>query len=247
MEDPMMDNADAPPEESSNRPFIIGVAVLVGVLVLGLIGIGLFAFVFAPAQRAARESTNATRIAANAATADAATQIASLPSETPVPSNTPTEAVTETPEPTETPVVAPSETPAPTNTSAVSETPSGGSSGGAATSTTTATAAAASATPTRTTTRAAGSGTPGTPGGGAGGSASATPTKLPSRTPSPLPVTATATAIGTGSGGAVLTATPIGLPNTGFADDVGVQNLLIVGLALIAIVIIARRLRYSLR
>jgi hypothetical protein len=70
---------------------------------------------------------------------------------------------------------------------------------------------------------------------------------LPSRTPSPPAGSGTATVVGTGSGGAVLTATPIGLPNTGFADDVGVQNLLIAGLALIAIVIIVRRLRYSLR
>ncbi len=239
MEDPMMDNADAPPEESSNRPFIIGMAVLGGILLFGVIGLLVFAFVI-PGQRTARENANATRSAANAATVEAATQIANLPTNTSAPSATPTEAVTDTPEPTETPVVAPSDTPV------ASETP-GGPSGGAATATATlAPVTATTARPTSTVTRTAGAGS-GTPGSGAGGAASATPTKLPSRTPSPLAATVTATAIGTGAGGAVATATPIGLPNTGFADDVGVQNLLIVGLALIAIVIIARRLRYSLR
>lgn len=239
MEDPMMDNADAPPEESSNRPFIIGLAVLGGILALGVLSLIIFAFVIAPGQRAARESTNATRIAANNATADAATQIANQPTDTPLPSATPTEAVTDTPEPTETPVVAPSDTPVPTETLTVSETPSGSTGGGD-----TPTATTAPATTTATVSGPTNTATSGTPGSGAGGGASATPTKLPSRTPSPLPTTATV--VGTGSGG-VVTATPIGLPNTGFADDVGVQNLLIVGLALIAIVIIARRLRYSLR
>lgn len=242
MEDPMMDNADAPPEEASNRPFLIGVAVLGGILVLGIISFFVFALVVIPGQRAARERENDANIATNtavAATAEALTQIASLPTDTPVPSATATEAATATPAPTETPVVAPSDTPVPTDTQAASETPSGSTGGGdTPTITTTPSITATSSRPTNTATG-------GTPGSGAGGGASATPTKLPSRTPSPVPPTATV--VGTGSGGAVLTATPIGLPNTGFADDVGVQNLLIVGLALIAIVIIARRLRYSLR
>jgi hypothetical protein len=37
------------------------------------------------------------------------------------------------------------------------------------------------------------------------------------------------------------------LPDTGFMDDVGVPGLIIAGLALVTVVIIARRLRLAMR
>jgi len=63
--------------------------------------------------------------------------------------------------------------------------------------------------------------------GGAGGLATKTPTPL----------------VG---GLATSTPTPI-LPGTGFADDAGVWGLVFLGLGLIAVVVIVRRVRMSLR
>ncbi len=84
---------------------------------------------------------------------------------------------------------------------------------------------------------------------------SATPTAvvvLPTATDTPFttlqtvqPITQTAAAQQTldAAQQATPTPTPTALPATGFADDVGVPGLLMMGLALIAVVFIARQLR----
>jgi hypothetical protein len=46
--------------------------------------------------------------------------------------------------------------------------------------------------------------------------------------------------------GLLITPTPAGLPDAGFADDVGLPGLVIMGLALIGIVIITRRVRVGM-
>ncbi len=82
---------------------------------------------------------------------------------------------------------------------------------------------------------------------------SATPTAvvvLPTTTDTPFttlqtvqPITQTAAAQQTLDAAQQATPTPTALPATGFADDVGVPGLLMMGLALIAVVFIARQLR----
>jgi hypothetical protein len=65
-----------------------------------------------------------------------------------------------------------------------------------------------------------------------------TPTgPTPTRTPTPLVGVLTPTR----------TPTPTRLPDTGFADEVGIPGLILLGFALVAVVIVARRLRLSLR
>jgi hypothetical protein len=54
-------------------------------------------------------------------------------------------------------------------------------------------------------------------------------------------------ALGTGTSTPVRSATPTQLPGTGFADEAGVPALILAGFALVAVVVIARRLRLSLR
>lgn len=67
--------------------------------------------------------------------------------------------------------------------------------------------------------------------------AGATPTRIITRTPTQGGVTAARTA----------TPTATGLPTTGFADEAGVPGLILLGVILIGVVILARRLRLSLR
>jgi hypothetical protein len=67
-----------------------------------------------------------------------------------------------------------------------------------------------------------------------------TSTRIPSATP-------LVGALGTGTSTPVRTATPTQLPGTGFADEAGVPALILAGFALIAVVVVARRLRLSLR
>lgn len=247
MEDPMLDTTESPPEGGQSRTFIIVAAVLGGLMLLSFITLGLYAFVVRPAQRAQLLAGNETQTALNLATADAATAVANRPTNTQAPpTDTPVPTDTEVP-PTDTPVVAltdtptapPSDTPPPTTEAAsVTDTPTQTtdnstanapvSGGETATPTKATLGGAASATPTKVT---------------SGAAASATPTKASTRTNTPgAGGVATATPIAVGG-----LATPTQLPNTGFADDVGVANLIIMALALIAIVVIARRLRYSLR
>jgi hypothetical protein len=72
----------------------------------------------------------------------------------------------------------------------------------------------------------------------------ATPTRVASRTPSPVAGTQVAqitTTPGTLVAGPSATPGPTELPDTGFADDVGVPGLIILGMALVAVVIVVRR------
>lgn len=129
---------------------------------------------------------------------------------------------TDTPPPTDTPV--PSDTPVPTETPAPpTETPAPPSETPAPTDTagTPEGPAQATASPTRL-----------------GGTAAATGTGV--RTATPIVGALTRTP-------ATATATPRQLSNTGFADDLGLPGLIALALGLVAVVIIVRRLRVSLR
>jgi len=196
----MMESGGPPPEEASNRTFIILALLLGGAFIVGLIFLGLYAFVLGPRQREARLAQAATVAAQN-------TQIAldGLLSSTP---NTPTPdasatalslSLTAAANVTPTPVVRASATPT------VSTTASGVLDPAALTA-----------------------------------GASPSPGRTPSRTPTPL-------VGGLGAGG---TSTPNStgtLPGTGFADEAGVPALILATLALIAVVVIARRARLGLR
>jgi hypothetical protein len=120
--------------EGTNRSFIILVAVLGGLLVLGIGAFAAWAFLIAPGMRADIESQNEAIRATNTAVAiaEAATMTAAVtptPTDTPVPTDTPPPTDTPTPLP---PTATPEpETPEPTPTLGL-ETPesSEGGSGG---------------------------------------------------------------------------------------------------------------------
>jgi len=116
-------------EQSTDRTFITLVAVLGGLLVLGIGAFVAWALLIAPNMRANIESQNESTFATNTAiaVAAAATQTAAV---TPTPTNTPTP--TDTPVPTNTPTPPPATdtpTPAPTATLALG-TPEAGGQGG---------------------------------------------------------------------------------------------------------------------
>jgi cytoskeletal protein RodZ len=223
--EPEEEVAEEAPEQSSNRVFILVALGLAGLFVIGLICIGLFAFVVLPGQRQSRDATAQAIIAANTQAFIDAQNTANPTTPTPLPSET-SEAVelpTDTPEPilpTDTPVIAiigNTATFTATNTSGPSPTPSrtptriGGSAGTAIAAVTgSATAGAGTATPTRI------------------GGATAT------RTP---------TVGGGGGEGLTRTPTPTALPDTGFADEVGGPGLLILAVALVVVFFLARQLR----
>ncbi|MBI4771686.1 MAG: hypothetical protein HY784_15055 [Chloroflexi bacterium] len=75
----------------------------------------------------------------------------------------------------------------------------------------------------------------------------ATPTSGPSPTGTRATASPTPLVGGLKTATPTRTATPTQLPGTGFADQAGVPGLIVLGVALIAIVIITRRLRLSLR
>ncbi|UCH59658.1 MAG: LPXTG cell wall anchor domain-containing protein [Anaerolineales bacterium] len=164
-----------PPEESSNRTFIIVAGILGGITLLALICIAVYAFVFLPRQRADREREIAERNAQNTQIALAITQTSAAAAFTDTPTVTP---VPNTPTPTRTPVIA-----IPTNTTVASVDPR---------------TATVSALLTQ--------------------AAQVTQTVMPTST---------------------------ALPDTGFADDVGIPGLLGMAVLLIAIIILARRLRVA--
>lgn len=70
------------------------------------------------------------------------------------------------------------------------------------------------------------------------------PTDPPTAVPTLGPATETPTPVATR--GLILTPTPSGLPDAGFADDVGLPGLVFVALALVGIVIISRRVRLGM-
>ncbi len=91
-------------EEGTNRSFVILVAVLGGLLVLGIGAFVAWAFLIAPGMRADLESKNEAAFATNTAVAiaEAATQTAAVTptaTDTPVPTNTPIPTATPTPPP----------------------------------------------------------------------------------------------------------------------------------------------------
>ena len=188
--------------EGQNRAFVLVAIGLGGLFVVGLICIGLYAFVVAPQQRTQREAAVANINATNTQVAIDAANTANPPTAT----SLPTEIPPDTPIPlaliTDTPVIAiASSTPTITNTPGPSPTPS--------------------RTPTRV--------------GGTVGTVTATFTRGPG----------TGTPIGGSGGGEGLTRTPTptALPNTGFADEVAAPGLFIAAIILVAVLVLARRLR----
>lgn len=213
---------------SSNRTFIILVAIMMGFLLLAILTICGYIFFIGPRITSGRQTQVAQ---VNATNTEIALQnlLASVTPDTPTPDQTlvaldltltaaaqesPTPVVASTDTETPTPELE-TETPAfeePTNTLVVEE----------LTATPTGPTPTASKTPSPT--RLGGSGRTATPL--VGGLGSVTPATDETGTPRP---------------GATQ------LPTTGFADEAGVPGLIILGLALIAVVIVARRLRLSLR
>ena len=217
MTQPFVDDSLEPGEdeeaqsgEGQNRAFILVAIGLGGLFVVGLICIGLYAFVVAPQQRGQRETAVANINATNTQVAIDAANTANPPTATSLPTDIPLD----TPIPlaliTDTPVIAiASSTPTITNTPGPSPTPS--------------------RTPTRV------GGTEGIGGGAGPGTVTATFTRGPG----------TGTPIGGFGGGEGLTRTPTptALPNTGFADDVAAPGLFIAAIILVAVLVLARRLR----
>lgn len=171
MYDGEQSNVDAPPpEESSNRTFLIVAGILGGIVLLSLACVAAYVVFILPGTQKAQQAAVATQNAQNAQVAAALTstsQAASLPT------------ATITPPPTQTPVIA-----------------------------------------------------------------EATFTSTPA-TNTPDPATATVGAALTQAAVAQLTvvATSTALPGTGIADQYGAPGLVVVGMALVAVIFLARRLR----
>jgi hypothetical protein len=243
-----------PPEESSNRLFIILAVLLGSIFIVGLLCIGLYAVFIGPRTASVRQTEaaqinaqNTQIVAQNTQVADQMTQAFLAGQETQIAqAATATEEAipdTATPEPTNTLVIAPTstDTPLPTDTPPPTETLSPEQLDGTAT----AEAEVVGGDVTETVT--------------AGPSPTGpTPTRVASRTPSQVAGTQIAQVTTTGTPGTSVPGpsvtpgpSPTGrateLPDTGFADDVGVPGLIILGMALVAVVIVVRRLRYALR
>lgn len=75
-----------------------------------------------------------------------------------------------------------------------------------------------------------------------------TSTPFPTETPTMIPTAEQPTETPTpeATRGLIITPTPSELPDAGYADDVGLPGIVIMGLALIGIVIIARRVRLGM-
>ncbi len=160
----------APPEESSNRTFLIAAGILGFIVLISIACLALYALVIAPGQKRKQEAAVSAQSTQNAQIAGALTatfQAQILPTET------------LTPLPSATPVLAQ---------------------------------------PTETV------------------------TPLP---PTSDPATATVAAALTQAAQAQLTVVPTstGLPGTGFADEYGVPGLVILAIVLVAVILLARRLR----
>ncbi len=203
--------------EGQNRAFILVAIGLGGLFVVGLICIGLYAFVVAPQQRGQRETAvaninaNNTQVAIDAANTANPPTATSLPTEIPLDTPIPLALITDTPV-----IGIASSTPTITNTPGPSPTPS--------------------RTPTRV------GGTPGIGGGAGPGTGTATRT-IGTVTATFTRGPGTGTPIGGFGGGEGLTPTPTGLPNTGFADEVAAPGLFIAAIILVAVLVLARRLR----
>jgi hypothetical protein len=108
------DDAEAPPEEASNRTFLIAAGILGGIVLLSIACLAGYALIILPQQNAARQTQSAieTENAETINDALTATAVAYNLSQTPQ--------VTDTPFPTDTPVVA---QPSATNTLETTLTP----------------------------------------------------------------------------------------------------------------------------
>jgi hypothetical protein len=165
-------NFDAPPpEESSNRTFLVAAGILGGIVLLSIACLAGYALLILPSQRGAQQQAATAQAVQNAQVAQALTataQALSIPTATLPP-----------PAPTQTPVIA------------------------LATATTT------------------------------------------ESTVTPDPATATVGAALTQAALAQLTvlATSTALPGTGLADQYGAPGLVVIGMALVAVIFLARRLR----
>lgn len=181
MENEVDVNGTPPPEESSNRTFIIVAGSLGAIMLLTLICLALYAFVLAPRNRDQRATQVAEINTQNTQIAEAAEKTAQAAR------------FTNTPEPTAIPTTTPSPSPTASPTLVV-----------------------------------------------------AAPTEV-AATATTDPRTATVAALLTQAAEAQQTITPTasGLPQTGFAEDVGVPGLVGLSLALIVVIFLARRLRTS--
>jgi len=106
------EDEETPPEEASNRTFLIAAGILGGIVLLSIACLAVYALVILPQQRAAQQGDESALATQNAQVNEAltATQVAISLSQTPQ--------ATETLFPTDTPVVA---QPSATNTSIVAE------------------------------------------------------------------------------------------------------------------------------
>jgi Tfp pilus assembly protein PilV len=173
------DIGGAPPEEQSNRTFVIAAAGIGGLLVLSMICLALYALVLAPAQQRSR-AEDATAVALqNTEVAQSITQTSNAAR------------ATATKPPTNTPVP-------PTATATYTQ-------------------------------------------------VVVLPTDTPAATSTPFTNLGTQSAQQTLDASSQITSTPTptatALPTTGFADEIGLQGLLLLGVALIVVVVVARRLR----
>lgn len=113
--DPGVEEAGPPPEESSNRPFLIVAGILGGIMLLSLLCLAAFAILRYPVIRANQQATQAAAARLSTEAAISVNQTAEAKKVTAT--YTPTTAPTETPEPpTPTLVVAMASTNTPTRT-----------------------------------------------------------------------------------------------------------------------------------
>jgi len=186
-----METPDAPPpEEKSNRTFLIVGGVMAGLVFLTLVCMAIYFLVIAPRLTAQKNAAQATIEAGNAQavqqltlTAQAALWTPTLPS-TPIPLQTGT-TVPKTPTVSSTPVIAPLNSPAATATTHP-----------------------------------------------------ATLAAMQTQLAAQMTSTAAAAQGTRGVGGQ-------GMPTTGFFDEVGIPTMIILALALVAVIFLARRMRKS--
>jgi hypothetical protein len=231
--------------EGNNRTFLIAAVALGGIVLLSLICMAVYALLIMPGQRATAQKTSEANLAAIALATNVSmeTQAAALFTATPAPTDTPA------PQPTETLVVVFA-----TSTVKVEPTLEPATATFEAMQTQVAnnllTAAATSAA----------AGTPAA-SGGAAGSASSTPAAasgtrvaLAAGTSLAPGIAATMVVLGTaaaqGTPGAQATLQQLAtqqqeLAKTGFADEVGLPGLFAISIILVAVILLARRLRQS--
>ena len=228
---PLPDPDDGPDEpeagEGNNRTFLIVALILGGLILLTFICGAGYVFMVMPGQTAAKATAQQANIIAFTQTAsvDQQTQEAALFTPTLPPTETPTFAPTETPVvvfATSTASAAPSSDPA-TATVLALQTQLALAQGGAT-----------------QTAQALTTGTPGTPGRAAAGTLQGTP-----GTPGTPGRAAAAAGTLQGTPGTPGTPGTNQVPKTGFADEVDLPGLFIISIILVAVVLLARRLRQA--